>query len=452
MLKVKVILINVVALSCLYYTSVMASKELSLWVFGISQIILYGSHFVYLWHRSEYDLLDALNVLNLGFFLHFTLAPFLLYYNIMPVFYESLWNYEDFPKALVLVHALCVTIQLGYYLDLHKKEKKPFLDGAISENKLIVLTITLVLISLSQWMVQASLEMIGSYIIRSGIFIIIASLIFYLPYFIIMMKPPKCALTTSIVAFSGIIYSLTVSLFFGIGSKAGVVNLILAYVFYRNYFIKRIRFSLAAIGAVFGIMVVTYMNYVRASGYTANIRMDTVNPLSTDNIATFWAAGVSSTLTPFEAFMVVLNTFPRILPYQYGQRLLEDMIFPLFPRIIFSTKPEIYGVAFFWDIHRGFLSLENKIYESVSLPGHFYVDFGLPGLLACGVLVGIIHRYVYERLVLDGVTRGSICLYGILSAYAIISARAFFWTTYSLIASVVIPILILRWLNKGRMF
>jgi len=44
-------------------------------------------------------------------------------------------------------------------------------------------------------------------------------------------------------------------------------------------------------------------------------------------------------------------------------------------------------------------------------------------------------------LVLDGVSRGSICIYGILCTFSLAAARAFVWSTYTIIVSVFIPIL-----------
>ncbi|MFZ5862166.1 MAG: hypothetical protein ACOYXR_04905 [Nitrospirota bacterium] len=399
---------------------------------------LYASHFLYLRCYRQADILDALNILNLGLFLHFTVAPFLLYFQVMPAFYESLWDWEAFPSALVLIHAFCVMVQVGYYLDIRSRtrKKEPVFTGSPSEWKLIGLLLAVV-------MIMSFKGLLPMEVATSGIYIGLSSMVFALPYFLLTMLPQRASGVAKCAVFGGIVWSLWISLFSGIGSKAGVANVVLAFVVYRNYMVRRLRLFPLVVGAASTIMVVTYMNYSRAVGYLSNIAWSAANPFSGENIATFWAAGVSSMLTPFEAFMVVLDTFPRTLPYQYGQRFLEEMVYPLFPRIMFPWKPEIYGSGFFWEYHTGFLSLETKIYESVSLPGYFYLDFSIPGIIVGGLLVGVIHRYVYQRLISDGATRGSVCLYGIISGFSLIAARAFFWTSYPIIVSVMIPMILI---------
>ncbi len=443
-IRVMVVMVNLIALSWLYFISVTASEESSLWVYGMSQIILYGSHFVYLRCRGQRDLLDALNFLNFGLFLHFTTAPFLLYYNLMPAFYGSLWDFQEYSKALVLTQALCVTIQIGYYLDLFKKPAKPLFNFRVSENTLTVFALTMITMSLTAGMVPKWLS-------RSGPYLAIFNIVFNLPYFLILLKPERSRLTTSFIVYCGSLYALVFSLFGGkgIGSKQGVVNFIFAYIIYRNYFRKRIGLSRAWIGVILGVIVVVYMNYARIGGGLSSLRVWSLNPFSTNNIDVLLSAGVSSILTPFEAFLVILYNFPETIPFQNGQRLVEEMVYPLFPRILFSGKPEIYGIGFYWDDLKGFLSLgEAKMYEAISLQGSFYMDFRVPGLLVCGLLIGIIHRYIYKRLVLDGATRGSICMYGIISSQVLIAARGFFWTSYPIIVFVVIPYLLLRLLHS----
>ncbi|MDP7386032.1 MAG: hypothetical protein QF593_08385, partial [Nitrospinota bacterium] len=293
---------------------------------------------------------------------------------------------------------------------------------------------------------------------------------FLLPYFLIILKPPDASPGVTLIAYSALFFSTATSVYAGIGSKAGVANLVLAVVIYRHYFVRRIRLSRAAIGAIACLMIVSYMGYLRAAGgadiiekglsgsikYAEHLSAERVNPLSTENTEFFWSAGISSPLTPFEAFMVVLHTFPERLPFQNGRRLLESMVYPVFPRALFPSKPQVYGAGFFWDDLLGHLSQVresgaiSKTFEAISLPGHFYLDFGLPGLLVSGLLLGVIHRYIYRRLVLNGVTRGSICLYGLLSSYALIAARGFMWDTYFLIALVLFPIIFIQLLLTKR--
>jgi len=254
-----------------------------------------------------------------------------------------------------------------------------------------------------------------------------------------MLVPVRMSPTNKVLVGGGLLLVLVVSLFGGIGSKQGVTNVVFAWVLHRHYFVRRLRLREALPVVVVGLGIVAYMNYARAGGIMlAGLTADTANPLSDENWGTFIQAGVASTLTPFEAFLVVLNTFPDQLPFQGGHRFFEDMVYPLFPRILFPEKPTVYGAGFFWEYHRGFLSLDSKIYEAISLPGHLYVDFGFIGIIAVGLAMGAIQRAIYRVLVRDR-TPGAICLYGMIVVMTISAARAFTWTTYTIITNMALP-------------
>jgi len=67
-----------------------------------------------------------------------------------------------------------------------------------------------------------------------------------------------------------------------------VVNVILAYVAYRHYYVKRLRWWHLMIGALVGVSVVVYMNYLRAVGYMSNVTSDLINPSRSKTEKLFW--------------------------------------------------------------------------------------------------------------------------------------------------------------------
>ncbi len=175
-----------------------------------------------------------------------------------------------------------------------------------------------------------------------------------------------------------------------------------------------------------------------------------LNPFSFKNIETYRDAGISALLTPVEGFLAVLTSVPDQIPYQYGQRLLEELIYPIFPRIFFDFKPEVYGSNIFWEYHRGFITAETQNWEAISLPGYFYLDFGFLGVLGGGFLFGVITRYIYRRLILQGISRGSVCLYGLVCVVNFLAARAFIWTTQTILIHFVAPFFVILLLRSKK--
>src|SRR5882672_4794898 len=105
------VLFNVLALCVLATIAYGQELELVLVAFVVAQVLVFASHLVVLRAAGRIDLLDGLNILNLGFLVHFTLAPVLLFTDAMEGFYTALWNPEDIPKALVLIQLTCVCVQ-----------------------------------------------------------------------------------------------------------------------------------------------------------------------------------------------------------------------------------------------------------------------------------------------------------------------------------------------------
>lgn len=444
---ISIVVLNLGVLALLWLLGAAVTSGLLLWMYGLAQLVLYLSHVLYLLRANAHDPLDGLNVLNLGFFLHFTLVPFLIWYEVMPAFYASLWEPADFARALVLAHATGVAVQAGYYMNALPGRGFPFLRGSVSTVRLVIFAV-LIAVGLFAGVPLPFEKTTPQVFPGGGIYIAITTIAVYAPYVLIILRPRRGAPVVSGIVLATAVYAGASSLVTGIGSKAGVVSLILSYAIYRHYLVRPLGVRALGTAVLLGTAVVVYMNYMRAVGYLAGIDTWAVNPLTPDNLDVLWAAGVSSTLTPFESLMVVLRTFPTILPYQAGKRLLEDMLYPLLPRALFPEKPIFYGAAFFWEYHRGFLTLDTPVFEAISLPGHFYLDFGVPGVLAGAFLVGWLQRLVYRRLLKGTITPATVALYAIFSSYSMIASRAFFWTTQTIIVALVVPTLLLRLLLK----
>lgn len=420
-----------------------------LWAFVCAQLILFGSHLLVLRAAGPVDLLDGLNILNLGFLFHFTLAPVLLAGGVIPAFYETLWDPADIPWALVLLQVMCVAVQIGYYLRLPVPKGIPYAGRVPSVPRIVLWGSVLLVALLIAGPGAPRPGWLPENLARSGLVITFTAMIYSLPYILVVLVPIRRSLMRMAMVGGGLFVLLLVSVLAGSGSKGGAGAVLFAIVLYRHYFVRRLSLPMAAGIIVLGTAIFSYMNYLRIGALlSAGLTAESANPLLDDNW-TRLMAGVGSMLTPFESFLVVLNTFPSQLPFQEGRRLLEDMVLPLFPRFAFPEKPVAYGAAFFWEVLKGFLSQDAPTFEAISLPGHLYLDFGIAGIVFCGLAVGVVQRYLYRFLIVRARNRGSVCLYGMLAAPTVIASRAFMWTTYYFLTGVIVPALSIFALHRA---
>ncbi len=402
------------------------------------QLILIGSHLVVLHFDGLFDPFDALNILNTGLFIHFVFAPVLLTTRTITGFYTDLWNPADAPYAFVLIQLVGLSVQAGYYLPLQLSARAPFSGLQPSAIRIAMLALLVLGVALA---LQGLRLQAGTFATVDTPIVILTGTTFLLPH-ILMMAPVGRSAVGLVVTGLGLVTVLAVSVLSGSGSKQGVLNVVLAVVFYRHYFVAPLKIrQLAAVGTL-GLVALIYMNYARVGGLTQTLSSAaTANPFVDGNWQRLMQAGVASALTPYEGLLVAINTFPNLLPFQGGQRIIEEMLYPLFPRIFFPEKPIVYGSAFVWELYRGFLTLERPIYESISLPGHLYIDFGVAGVVVAGFITGAVQRVIYQMLIARRPSRGSVALYGAIVALTFTAARAFQWTTYTIVTSIVVPTL-----------
>src|SRR5581483_8279850 len=173
---------NLVLLIVLWVSTTNFQLETVVMMYVLFQLILFCSHLAVLYSAAEpVDLMDGLNILNAGFFFHFTLAPALICWGLLPTIYHSLWHVADMPRALFFTHAACVLVQLGYYFPLGVVFRNPFDDLQPKPGR-----IALFLILLAATVAMAGMvpfldiqPLLSERILRSGPFVIFISMTFY---------------------------------------------------------------------------------------------------------------------------------------------------------------------------------------------------------------------------------------------------------------------------------
>ena len=379
--------------------------------------------------------------------MHYSLAA-TISLNTGIFFYDDIWSAADIPKAFFLCYLTFFGMQIGYYLLKFQKKGSFLKDLVISETRMLLFFILLIL-----FIYSFMLEGFGnkSTVLSGGFQLTVFTLLFEIPYLLILLSPNK-KLFHYFLLFIGASITIAVSLFYGIGSKAGVINTFVALLLYRNFYIQKIKITRTTFYLILSIIAMLYINYLRSVGYLSGVTADKINPFSSvENFEIFTNSGFGSLATPFEALLVTIKHFPDTTSFQMGARALEDYLYPLFPRSFWSDKPLVYGVATIWnDELSHFSNYKGRVFESISLPGHFYQDFGTIGSLLGGLLIGITTNMIYFSLAFQNNNKGTIALYGFIIPNLLLVSRAFTWTSATIIVYFLLPLFIIRLLLKKK--
>ncbi len=107
-------------------------------------------------------------------------------------------------------------------------------------------------------------------------------------------------------------------------------------------------------------------------------------------------------LDSLRAFALVRSKTPSAIPHERGKNYLIAPLFNVVPRILWPSKPVLnIGQQTYRDYYGG---LSNTTSVTRTLPGDFYVNFGVGGvfigMLLLGVVVAVLRRsFVNKRLV-----------------------------------------------------
>jgi len=98
-----------------------------------------------------------------------------------------------------------------------------------------------------------------------------------------------------------------------------------------------------------------------------------------------------------DSFMVVLDATDEGYPLQKG-KTMDDLLYFYVPRVLWPDKPESYALAFGREF-LGATSEAGQTFFTPTLPGELYLNFGTVGLLAGGLVTGLLLWELYRNLV-----------------------------------------------------
>lgn len=107
---------------------------------------------------------------------------------------------------------------------------------------------------------------------------------------------------------------------------------------------------------------------------------------------------VSGNLHSFDSLALIMRDVPEKVPYTYGSEILR-MRYACIPKRLWPEKPVINPGDIFRDTFAPAEMVSEGVSVCVSLPGQFYWDLGIPGILIGMPLIGIIFRFWYEYMV-----------------------------------------------------
>ncbi|MHB2169122.1 hypothetical protein [Alsobacter sp. R-9] len=100
-----------------------------------------------------------------------------------------------------------------------------------------------------------------------------------------------------------------------------------------------------------------------------------------------------------EFFGIVLNVVPRTKPHTEGEILLDALVRPAMPRILFPDKAVINDTDRTNEFTGGWAGDQPGTSISIGYLGEFYIDFGIAGMLATTLALGALYGFIYRWLV-----------------------------------------------------
>jgi oligosaccharide repeat unit polymerase len=354
----------------------------------------------------------------------FILFPLRAFYDAMrneAKFFDLQSNFNILTTALVFGLLALLSFYLGYFQPYGKRlaRRMPSLPHRFSSKNLVHISFIFLLIgSFSLFILARSVgfnfwSLYGSEEVFSffkGKYYLLWGVDFLILLFVFLYGSRDPVLPTFVVT---TFFILTILVGFYLGAKESILQPIFYWLVLRHYTRKRVSTKgfLAFGGAIVGLMFIyPFLQSYGPLGFKKFVEVARTGYLLKD-LPNF----LLSRFYGVESLALVLQHVPSSFPFKFGETFLELFIQPI-PRFLWPDKPLSIGLQF----TQIFTRTQYSSYTSsaLSLPGEFYMNFGLPGILLGFVVLGIIARFIYEYL---GVRRGaSYAIIYALTLYAII--------------------------------
>ncbi len=167
------------------------------------------------------------------------------------------------------------------------------------------------------------------------------------------------------------------------GQRAALLVPLLMVVTVYHYLVRRLRMREVLLLGAAGVLVVGVLSMVRLGLVGRQQRA-----IGLDDYAKVTGWLVLRNLTAFDSLMVVTQRVPESIKYQWG-RSYFDAIKMIVPCWIYPEKPRR-------NLFNRMLRPNREGSMALTLPGEGYLNFGLAGLLAETLVLGIAYRTAYS--------------------------------------------------------
>lgn len=394
-----------------------ASAGLAVHSIGLLALILY--HPVLSAIEGKFDLFETVNIYSYAAFLGNAVPLLILLVGAHPGAMREYWDEERMGRGLALVNLSLLALHGGYLLPVPARLDRvriPF--GKVSERRAVIASYLLILLDLSclaayVWLSGGVDAVIATFLFERGAlfrgygflqigftvnfwFILYAYAYFFAGR---SWREVLCRRKTVLLA-----CLLTLALSILSFSRGFILGGIVMIMIFRNYFIRRVSLrTLVLVFAVF-LAIGTYIAAIRG-GYD-------LDPFINQTPTESFLGNYLMSFCEFEAFLVVISTVPDRMPYFGSEVILEDVFYPLLPRVLWTGKKEVYGPMRLWEDIAGIYS--SGSFYAVSLPGYFFMAYGVPGIVVGFFFFGYSLKVIYRIFLTNRGCRGSVMVYAVL--------------------------------------
>ena len=393
--------------------------------------------------KGKFDYFEAINFFILTFFIGYFIISLVVIIDLSRIplndreYFLFVFSIDNFGKSLLLSNVCLASVLCGYYAVRlnHSNTEHQLVNDDFNIIRAKKALIFMSVIYFSAIIIRR--EILGpmisrgfSYFFGYGIFVPFTALGLCIPffYYIFFISRGKHYLWSSIIS-TIVLFNLFTS-----GSRGGILLPIFTIIISRHYLVKKFNLKNAIFLSVFVTVIMVYVGEYRLESFK---RFD-IGQLQESAVPT-----LISTFYGLPSFMLILDRIPDIQPYYHGQAHLESLVWPIFPRIFFPQKPEIYGIGRFWEDAANMISSGNSFF--VSLPGQFYMDFGILGIIVGSFLTGMFLKIIYVTFMSNRNFRGAVFLYVIFLFAFVYMAPFGISTTYMFLERIVIPYFLFRY-------
>lgn len=176
------------------------------------------------------------------------------------------------------------------------------------------------------------------------------------------------------------------------GSKSALLLPILTFLVLRHYCYRRINWKTIAVlsGVVLVVFAAGYAYRSQSSQFSEGVASYYQNP--TALLETFVGRFYGT-----DSFAVALDAVRNGHPLLMGSSFVDFFTWYI-PRWLWPGKPVSFAITFGQEFMFNSPGA-GEVFYSPSLPGEFYLDFGLLGLPIGGILVGWLLRYISRKTI-----------------------------------------------------